>query len=440
MYNVETVRTRKPRWYRALATTVVLALVVVGCSSPVSVDNPEADSSGAGVAFSIDLSSRSVTVDSVDVELTHSTLGTTVQRSLSVDQSTNTASGTITDLETGAWDISVSLIEAGQEIGTGSGSATVVAGQTATATITITLNTDPAYENPNDTTTTDTSATITQIQVGSSSEVDGYVSFTDQDGTPITGLNTFNFSIEESLDQSAWQDLSSGSITVTTASASGQAISTALTMDYSGSMSSTDVDNMETATKSFINNLNAGDQAKVIKFNTSVSSYPSSGFSSNKTDLVGFVDSSTPTSAGGSTALYDAVSDGISALDGLSGAGLRAAIAFTDGNDNASTVTEAQLISESNSTGIPIYSVGFGSADASALQNIATSGVYEYAPDSSTLQDIYDQIAQTLNETYVVSWDSIGSSGDTVYVRVTVEYTGANGSWTETTVSSYTRS
>lgn len=295
-----------------------------------------------------------------------------------------------------------------------------------------------AFANPNDTMTTDVSATVNQITVDSSGNVGGYVSFIDQDGDPISNLNEYNFTVEESLDQVSWTTLSSDLLTVESVGNAGRSVSTALTMDYSGSMSSTDISNMETATSSFIANMGATDQAVILKFGGDVTSYPSSGFSSDTSVLGGYV-TETFTGYTSSTALYDAVGQGLELLNSSLTSGLNAAIAFTDGSDNASsTWNEQGVIDYSNNNDIPIYSIGFGSADTVSLENIATSGVYEYAPDSSTLLDIYDQIAKRLRETYVVDWETIGTSGDTVYVRISVTYTSANGSHTELVTANYT--
>jgi Ca-activated chloride channel homolog len=295
-----------------------------------------------------------------------------------------------------------------------------------------------AYVDTSDTTTTDVSATINQVTADSSGNVGGYVSFTDQNGDPISNLNEFNFEIEESLDNASWTTLASGSFTATSVSNAGQSISTVMTMDYSGSMSSTDISNMESATSSFVSNMSASDQAALLKFGGDIYAYPSSGFSSDTTDLEGYVTQSFPGYTG-STALYDAVGQGLDMLETGVSSGLKAVIAFTDGSDNgSSTWSQQDVIDYSNNNAIPVYSVGFGSANTTALENIATSGVYEYAPDSSTLSDIYDQIANRLRETYVVNWETIGTSGDTVYVRVSVTYTSANGSYTETVTTSYT--
>jgi len=54
------------------------------------------------------------------------------------------------------------------------------------------------------------------------------------------------------------------------------------------------------------------------------------------------------------------------------------------------------------------------------------------------MEEIYNQIANRLSETYVVNWETTGSSGDTVYLRITVTYTGASETWDAIYETGYT--
>ena len=435
--------------YKVFSVLVVLALVfsVTACDQIGQLLGAQV----GHVDFNMDLSTLTnagYSMSTVSVEMTHQTSGATASASLTVDNNNDRATGTIGNLETGVWDIDVELYDGTTLVGSGSGTVTIVAGQMATARISITVSPTTgsvniiiewgeAYVNTSDVTTTDTTTTVTQLTPGSAGDVTGYVSFTDQDGDPITNLNNFNFVISESLDQSNWTTLNQGSITVTTVSSSGQAISTVLTMDYSGSMSSTDIGNMESATSSFINNMNTSDQAQIVKFGGSVIVYQS--FTSDKTLLVDAVNGGFSGSTS-STALYDSVYSALTDLNAFGASGLKAVLAFTDGRDNGSSHTASDCIDYSTQNYIPIYSIGFGSADQAALGAIATSGVNEYAPDSSSLTEIYNQIANRMSETYVIDWETIGSSGDTVYVRVTTTYESASGVYTSTYLTSYSLS
>ncbi len=94
------------------------------------------------------------------------------------------------------------------------------------------------------------------------------------------------------------------SVTVTPVGGSGTNITVGLTMDYSGSMSSSDVSNMETAAVNFINLMSTGDAMEIVKFATTVEVVQS--FTTEKQRLIDAVRRSW-SGKGGSTALYDAL-------------------------------------------------------------------------------------------------------------------------------------
>ncbi|MGE0075232.1 MAG: VWA domain-containing protein [Sphaerochaetaceae bacterium] len=301
-----------------------------------------------------------------------------------------------------------------------------------------------AYENTSDTSTTDVISIVGQTDVDiSTGKVSSNLSFTDQDSNPISNLNQFNFNIQESLDQASWKTISSGSITVNTVSNSGQGVLTALTMDYSGSMYSSDIANMVAATNSFIDNFGVDDGGLIVKFSDyyDIYTYPSAGGALFDKDILkDHVNNSYPTYPLNMTALFDAVGTAMEQLESISSTAHKAVIAFTDGMENDSNrYSKTSLIAYSNAHSIPIYSIGYGSyIDSATMQDIATSGVYKNSPNTAELEEIFNQIANIIKETYVIEWETTGTSGQTVYVKITVTYTSGTGTHTEETITSYT--
>jgi len=222
----------------------------------------------------------------------------------------------------------------------------------------------------------------------------------------------------------------SGSIQLQTSSSSGQAISSSLVLDYSGSMSSTNITDMELAANTFINNMQAADRGEIIKFDDTV--VVEQAYTADKAALHTAV-AAHPNNYGGSTALFDAIYRGI--LDTTTETGQRAVVAFTDGGENASVLisSETALISQARSRGIPIYTIGLGSYYDQSLTDIAlqTGGRFYAAPDSSQLAQIYSQIAQLFSNTMIITWPSFtyvpGAS-----LRVTVTYICGTGTYTST--------
>lgn len=275
--------------------------------------------------------------------------------------------------------------------------------------------------NTGDRTTTAIEATHSQV-----STQGVFLSVRDQEGNAL-GSNWFN----SGNLQVAYNDtvIPAGSITVTTASGSGQSISSSLVLDYSGSMSSQNVMDMETGATSFVNNMQSADRGEVIKFASDV--HVVQGYTSDKSALRSAITATTTDR--GSTSLYDGIEQGLQ--DTRNESGQLAIVAFTDGGDNDSVATQTSIIANARSFGIPIFTVGLGSASTSSLQSIATqtNGQYYYAPDSAQLAAIYQQIANIFNNTLIISWPSFSPvSGDRIVVTVT--YVTASDSFTTSVV------
>ncbi len=283
--------------------------------------------------------------------------------------------------------------------------------------------TDPFFSgggvssNRQDTTTTDIDAAVSQVN---SQGV--FINVVDQNGDPINAANFTQNNFAITYNGAA---VPSGSLTLATARGAGQSISTSLVLDYSGSMSG-DIANLETAALAFVNNMQPADRGEVVKFDDTV--VVVQAFTADKDALRHAI--SPTTGFGGLTAFWDATYRGIQ--DTAQQSGQRAVVAFTDGYENSSTVitSQAALIAEARSRGIPIYTVGLGAADTLGLQTIAsqTFGRYYFAPTSAQLTTIYQQIAQIFSNTLIISWPSfVYIPGNTL--TVTVTYVCATGTY-----------
>jgi len=218
----------------------------------------------------------------------------------------------------------------------------------------------------------------------------------------------------------------SGSIQVGTSNSTGQSISSSLVLDYSGSMLGSQKKDMEAAASTFVNNMHSTDCGEIIKFGTNV--VVEQPYTSDKSALISAITGSTQ--AGGTTALWDAIYQGI--LDTSAESGQRAVVAFTDGGENASSLIRSQsdLITQARNWNIPIYTIGFGYADR-GLPVIAaqTGGRYFLAPTSADLAQIYNQIAQLFNNTMIISWPNYTYISG-AELALTVTYICHNGTYT----------
>jgi VWFA-related protein len=220
---------------------------------------------------------------------------------------------------------------------------------------------------------------------------------TDLDGNAMSNLTEANFEVYEG-------DTLQTPITVQYEDQTTYHVAASLALDYSGSMGAAAITDMENAAVEFINQLTAEDVGEIIKFANGIETAQS--FTSNKADLIAAVNA--PTGLNTSrTKFYDSVYQAITDTS-LQG-GRKAVIGMTDGQDNASVHSAADVISHAQSGGVPVFTIGLGkSVNAGILRSIAeqTGGLYYETPDSSDLASIYQSISTVLKNQYVITFDS----------------------------------
>ncbi len=178
-------------------------------------------------------------------------------------------------------------------------------------------------------------------------------------------------------------------------------ISAALVFDASGSMMGSGNAGAKAGGRAFVDRMDGQtDEAAVIWFNTQVVTMQQ--MTSLKPLLYSAIDA---LPASGGTAVWDGTYAGVIELinNGLNPC--RAVIVMTDGNDNSSTHTPAEIISLANRNQIKVFTVALGSSiNATELEMIAllTGGRYYQTPNAGQLaaiyQDIYTIISQCNQE------------------------------------------
>jgi len=264
--------------------------------------------------------------------------------------------------------------------------------------------------------------TINQIDNSSFDTITTFVTVTNQNGTPITGLTAANFTVSEG-------SLCTPSITVVPVSSTGRPVAIPMTVDYSGSMSAADIAAAKTGLKNFINLGAANDSFAILKFATDVEIVQV--LTTNKTLLLNKVNGM-PDSSYGYTSFYDAVYDAVTLVK--SDSNRKAIIAFTDGDSNDDVHSLTETINYAKVNNVPVYTIGLGTVSASVLQQIAnqTGGQYYYAPTSDKLTDIYLQISQNLVNQYQITYQTCNPARDGTLRNVTVRVTRAGLTGTDT--------
>ncbi|MHB2155103.1 VWA domain-containing protein [Calditrichota bacterium GD2] len=268
-----------------------------------------------------------------------------------------------------------------------------------------------------------------QIDASAFPNINCYVTVTDSVGNSISGLTESNFLLKE-------DNYTESPITVTSLGGTNVPISVSLVIDRSGSMAGQQIDDAKTAAKDFVDQMNANDEAAIISFSTDVTI--DQDFTSDKDSLYLAIDGIV---TGGNTAIYDASIEAVNLT--VSQSGRKAVILMTDGLDNSSNYSLQDAIDNANNANIPIYTIGLGispgSVEEQNLQQLAqqTGGEYYYAPSSSDLQQIYQDISNQLQNQYQITYTTHNQKfdGSTRTVEIKVDYQGETDSKTKTYVA-----
>ncbi|MEI8133020.1 MAG: VWA domain-containing protein [Leptolinea sp.] len=244
---------------------------------------------------------------------------------------------------------------------------------------------------------------ITQVDNSKFPAVTVYVSVLDAHGEPVA-VDAKRLEIRENGKVIPVKDIKGA----------GQVgpLTTLLVMDVSGSMEKGGkLDSAKVVAKEYINQMREGDQAGIILFNTMVRT--SQLIKSNKAELSSGIDM---ISAGGDTAMYDALISAVGQLNNVSGR--KAILVYTDGLDNRSKSNAESVISAIGSGGLTISTVGFGDAsqglgsqeslDEATLKNIAekSSGRYGYAENQQELSNLYASFGKSMRSEYELTYQS----------------------------------
>ncbi len=185
-----------------------------------------------------------------------------------------------------------------------------------------------------------------------------------------------------------------------------EALKVDMVADISGSMDGYPMEEAKSVMSSFVQSMqfNAGDEVELTSFSNGV--HLNEEFTSDASAILNAIDSLYTEDM---TALYDALYTSVTRVASQNGA--RCVIAFTDGDDNYSSCTMDDVIEVAQRYSIPVFIIGVGYVDESAMETIASStgGVYYGIDEISSMQEIYDQIYRMEKELYLVSYtDSTG--------------------------------
>ena len=168
-------------------------------------------------------------------------------------------------------------------------------------------------------------------------------------------------------------------------------------------------DEVTNAVFSFTHSSNSHDEMFVVDFNDDVSVELMKGkaFSNDPKELG---EALTAVSRAGSTALYDAVSEGLHHLQ-YGHLGKKALVIISDGGDNASHLKYSQVLAQARQSQALIYSIGLIGSDGDEenpglLQRLCkdTGGIAYFPRARESVTDVSAKIARDLREQYTLGY------------------------------------
>ena len=256
-------------------------------------------------------------------------------------------------------------------------------------------------------------------------EVTAYVTVTDQGGYPVTGLLAPGFTVTQ-------DGISRPVLSVSYVELLYKPIASAATLDFSSSLTNQTVAfaDMKQGFTDYFGAMRTDDVGAVVKFGSEVE--VTQAFTADKTRLIEAL--SAPFDKGSATKLYDATFQAVDDT-GVQSNYRRAVIVATDGADNASVRSLADVTGNALNRNVPIFAIGIGSAiNRTTLEQLAadTGGLYYEANTSQNLATIYQQISSILHEKqYIVRFDRLpsgaGASASSLAVGVSALGLTASG-------------
>ena len=162
---------------------------------------------------------------------------------------------------------------------------------------------------------------------------------------------------------------------------------------------------LKKAVHSFLEKLPDGSRVAVIAFGSEVDRLCT--FTTDRGQIKTAVDALEPA---GATRFYDAVAESLEMLDHETGR--RAVLALTDGEDTFSqSASLDSVIATANRIGLPVYTLGLGTEEEIESKDlrrlaVSTRGQYYPARNADQLRAIYEQIAERLNASYTLLYQS----------------------------------
>lgn len=186
--------------------------------------------------------------------------------------------------------------------------------------------------------------------------------------------------------------------------AASQPVGTLLVIDVSGSMKGKPIEEAKKAAGVFLSQMRGQDKAGIVQFGSTVNLV--SGLSGKKQDLIAAL---RKLEAGGNTALYDGIVQGVSILK-KDDSTQKVLVVLSDGADNVSKFSYQDCLKLAKDNQIIVYAVGLGEIGPPTEQlkqlSKQTGGKFLLAPKPEELVSLYEGLAKEIYKQYTISYSS----------------------------------
>lgn len=238
-----------------------------------------------------------------------------------------------------------------------------------------------------------------------------HVTVSDEIGFTVCNLNEANFVVyEDGVRELPIEVVELGDDAID--------VNVVLAIDRSGSMKQELMD-AKAAANTFVQLMQKNDKSAVVSFSHEITTeYP---LSNNKDSLAAAI---ARVNYKGDTAILDAILHSANLLKEVPSG--RVIILMTDGTDNSSQNTLAQVIQMVKSLKIRVFTIGLGlkrgggAEDTLKTISLATGSGYYYSPTSADLAHIYQEISGLLHHQYQVTYVTHNSAKDSTLRQVQI--------------------
>lgn len=219
--------------------------------------------------------------------------------------------------------------------------------------------------------------------------VEVYVTVSDAQGQPVTGLVPADFQVSEDGRPQPIAAFAEADVP----------LGVAVAVDHSFSVSSRQLSLVVSGAERFLGALKPGDRAMILGVGSQTETLTS--LSVERPPAIAALRRLAPW---GTTPLYDAVVEAIASIDAVSGR--RALVLITDGVDRYSTTPAARMIEQARRRNVLVYPVVLGRAVNEALTTLGrvTGGRAIRVGDPERLAAELEQIAMELRAQYLLGF------------------------------------